>query len=181
MTKINIIVGHKGSGKTTVLEIINFFGFYTVELSNQWKILNELGFNRGEKEGEWSTGVISLVYENLLKRINITPVFMSGFSRPKEIDFLKNNGFDCELIEVYASDDIRYKRIIERSKDFEGNLSPDEFKEKDLRRLGKIEGYKTNDLDGLLNLASHSLDNNSNLKDLIYKVKGILEYKGYLK
>jgi len=181
MAEINIIVGHKGSGKTTVLEIVNFFGFYTVELSNQWKILNELGFDRREKEGEWSIRGISLVYENLLKRINIALIFMSGLSRPEEINFLKNKGIDCELIEIYADNETRHKRTIERSRESERNLSLCEFKEMDLRRLGKVEGYRTNNLDGLLNLASHSLDNNSGLRDLIYRVKGIIEYKGYLK
>lgn len=181
MIEINIIAGHKGSGKTTFLEIVNTFGFYTTELSIQWKHLEALGFDRGEKDGEWSTGVISLVYQNLLSRTNINPIFMSGFSRPIEIDFLKNRGFDCKVIEVTADAHLRYERTLKRGKGVESQLSIEEFNERDLRRLGQVEEYKSNDLKGLTDLSFYRISNNGNLGELVRQVKRMLENIGYLK
>ena len=181
MTEINMIVGHKGAGKTTVLEIINTFGFYTTELSIQWKYLELLGFDREEKEGKWSTGVVSLVYDNLLSRISMNPIFMSGFSRPAEINFLQKKEFDCRIIEVTADLALRYQRTIKRGRGLEDQLSIEEFYKKDLRRLGQAEGYRTNDLNGLLSLAFYTIKNNGNLKRLTREVKKMLETMEYLR
>ncbi len=181
MIEVNILAGHKGSGKTTVIEIVNTFGFYATELSVQWKYLEALGFERGEREGEWSIGVISLVYENLLRRTNISPIFMSGFSRPIEIDFLQDKGFNCTIIEVTADTNIRYQRTIQRARGREAEISIEEFNESDLRRLGQVDGYRTNNLNGLLSLASCKIDNNGSIEELVRQVKNMLKSKGYLR
>ncbi len=181
MKKINIVVGEKGSGKSTFLEIINTFGFYTTELSVQWKYLKVLGFERNEKEGEWDVVVISLVYDNLLRDLDCFPIFISGFSRLSEIDFLKNRGFETRIIKLNSSLKERYKRIKDRRRIGEEEMTLEEFHEKDLRRLGSIEGYKTNNFGSLLALSEYSIDNYNGVDSLVFKVKKMLIDFNYLK
>jgi len=180
MKELNIIVGHKGSGKSTVLEIINTLGFYTTELSVQWKYLKHRGFDDKEETGAWNIGVVALFYEHCLIRLPEYPIFVSGFSRPSEVVYLKKRDLPCRVISLQTSEELRHKRILERNRNGEENLTVNNIKEKDLRRLGIADGYTTNDLNGLLALSTFTIDNGGNIAELCRNVEKMLNNFGYI-
>lgn len=120
MKEINIVVGEKGSGKSTVLEIVNVLGVYCTELSVQWRYLEMLGFTRDEIPHKWDTGLISIVYNECLRNISQFPIFMGGFSRLSEIRFLQEKQFNIRVIGIVTQTAERHRRILKRNKMNEG-------------------------------------------------------------
>ncbi len=103
MQGISIVIGQKGSGKSTILEIVNSMGFYTTELSNHVKFLEFEGKKRTDLEGDgWTDSAISLACENGLRQVS-GQVFLTGIARPIEIDYLIENPHQKRIKEIKVS------------------------------------------------------------------------------
>ena len=106
---------------------------------------------------------------------------MSGCSRPKEIEFFEKEGIPYRVISIDCPTESRYKRVLERERKGESNISWKDFLIKDKRRLGNIEGFEANDLEGLMKLSEYQIVNKGSLKNLIIKVDSMLKSFGYIK
>ncbi len=182
MDKINIIVGPKGSGKSTILRVVNFRGFFIHELSHSVKLLEAQGHKREDLKFKrpWDHSALKLSYENCL-RFCPRPLFLSGLSRPAELDYLNEKEIPYRVIAINSDRDERYARVVERSRKGEQGISFEDFLIKESRRLGQVEGYEANDLDSLMRMSSYQVNNKGNIAELICEVDKMLTSIGYSK
>jgi|SaaInlV_200m_DNA_2_1039689.scaffolds.fasta_scaffold19775_2 dephospho-CoA kinase len=180
MKGISLIVGQKGSGKSTVLNIINALGFYTTELAEHLKYLEFEGKRRTDLEGDcWSDSAISLACENGLRNFE-GQVFLSGIARPSEIEYLQKESISYEIISISVDENLRYKRTRERGRQGEENLSLSKYQEMCERRLGNFRGYESNDLNGLMRLSNFNISNEGTFEDLYLKTKDMMLKRGHI-
>ena len=182
MDKVNVVVGPKGAGKSTVLRIVNFRGLYAHELSHSVKLLEELGFERDDLKYDvpWDDSALRLSYGHCLRYLP-RPLFLSGCSRPKEIEFFEKKEIPYRVMGIDCPTEKRYKRVLERERKGESNISWEDFLIKDRRRLGNIEGFEANDLEGLMKFSEYRIINDGSLNDLIMRVDSMLKFFRYIK
>ncbi len=142
------IVGLPGSGKTEITKALSRFDVPSVRMgdvvwgelkrrgqaiteANVGKLSNE--FRKNEGMGAIAKRCVPLI-ENCGK--GKRAVVVDGIRGIAEVDeFRKAVGKNFHLIGVWASQGTRYRRIASRKRE-DDTLTPESFKEKDLRELG---------------------------------------------
>jgi len=180
MNSVTVVVGQKGSGKTTILNMISAFGLYTTSLSTPLKLFELDGERRTDLQyNKWSDSALDIVYRNCLANAR-GPVFVDGLSRPVELEYLNNKGYPPCVIGVSAPENLRFERVVGRSREGEGALSLEVYREKCRRRMGNVQGFEANDLTGLMREEKYHIQNGGDLGDLFRKVKDMLRHLNHI-
>ena len=180
MDNLTAIVGQKGSGKSSVLQMVRALGFYATDLSTPLRIFELEGKKRTDLENnQWRASALDIVYQNCLVHAR-GPVFIDGISRPAELEYLERTGKLYFIVSISAPEEIRFPRVFERARKGEEKLTVERYREKCHRRLGSIKGYEANDLNALMAATDYHIENTGDLPTLLEKTKLMLRHFGHL-
>ncbi|MCL5411007.1 MAG: AAA family ATPase [Patescibacteria group bacterium] len=132
------ISGTFGAGKDLVAKYLETEkGFQHFSLAD---ILREIAVENGTGVDRESVRILAnklneeeggdFLAKRALKRKNRENLVISAVRRPEEIDFLKHQD-DFILFFIDAPIEIRYKRMVSRSRDVEGKMTLDELRDKE--------------------------------------------------
>jgi len=173
------ISGTFGSGKDLVARYLESEkGFQHFSLAD---ILREIAVEDGVNVDRESVRILAnklnqeeggdFLAKRALKRKNKENLVISAVRRPEEIDLLKKQD-SFILIFVDAPIEIRFKRLVSRSRDIEGQMTLDELKSKEnLESSGK----SSQRVDLCKKKANYIIDNSGTKEDLQNKIDKILK------
>lgn len=175
------VTGKKGAGKTSFLEIVSKKGYYTTELDKHYKKLLKDKDKEAlslPPESEWTDHVFKLVYQKELQNCDYNPIFFTGIYRMAELEYAFQNSIPIEIVQITADTSSRHKRILDRRREGEENITLDEIIIKDAKRDGTWPGYDRNNVNDLMSLANYTIKNSGSNEDLSRQID---EYIKYLK
>ncbi len=168
------LVGLPGSGKSIVAGMLEKRGFTRIRFGD---VTDAEMKKRGLPAGEESE---KLVREDLRKEIGMHAyaflnlerikkakgdVVIDGLRSLEEYEYLKEELPDLVIIAVYAPQDVRYKRMAERTV---RPRSPEEAKQRDIDEVQNLNVL------GPIGLADHTLVNNKGVEELRKRLEKIL-------
>ncbi len=168
------VTGLIGAGKDEVAKFFAKKGFHLYSLSDELRlILSKRGeeisreslFRLGnELREKYGAGYLASLVRSKLQR----PAVVTSIRHPAEVKELSKEP-DFILINVTAPQKERYRRIVERGREGEANLSFEEFCERERRELSGPKNSQQ--LQAVLDMAEIVIENNSTLEDLYQKLE----------
>jgi len=115
---IYIIVGKSCSGKTSAKEYLESKGMICFEASEYMKrYISRYNLTPEELFIKFGKDFVSkLIFEEILKLEDNTPIVISGLRTPEEIIFLKNKG-NVRVIGLNVTDNLCFERNLERNRE----------------------------------------------------------------
>lgn len=171
------IIGKKGVGKTTVLEMIARHGLYATELDRHYKELLQSGDLEAASlppEHNWTDHIMRLVYEKVFQFLEHRAIFFCGLYRMSEIQYLWDNRIPLEICAVEAETKNRHRRVLERRRDGEEAITLEDLRVKDAKRDGTYPGYERNNINEMLAHATYRIRNDDTRQDLEAQVEAYL-------
>jgi dephospho-CoA kinase len=176
------LTGTLSSGKGTVTDYLSEKGFKTHVFSDIIKdeinktgqevtreLLQNVGNALRQKHGH------DVLAKRLVKKIEIenhNKVVVDGIRNTGELELL-NNTFNCLIIGITASPNIRYKYIVERARTSDP-ISRKEFDRLEKRDRGHGEDVHGQQVDMCLELADHLIINEGTLEELFHSIETII-------
>src|SRR3989344_2363904 len=174
--RLVLVSGLKGAGKTTTIKYFQRQGFLGFEQHDEYHRLLRTGELPPEEivpPGVWDDSHTKLVYHYVLSKYKGLR-FYDGLLRTCELEFLRSR----EPVDVLAvkinKDKLRYERTRKRSRDKEGQYSDEDFRLRDLHRLGMSSGYTRNNLADIMSQAKWTIINDGTVEELESKLAKIL-------
>lgn len=175
-----VIVGLKGSGKTSVLRILEEQGDEVLEL---YRELDHLKNDAPDKVAvlpsreDWEDEPLQLT----LNQRGVTAgtrrsIFLGSLLRMSEVELLSGYG-KVTFIHLDATNALRHERARGRGRAIEKVADEAKLIELDAHRDGLWPAYEQNDLGGLVDLCGYAIknDRDDSPEDIVKSVRGILD------